>query len=169
MKEIVTIDGTQYELMTEYPLTEEQRQQTMSDIKIKSECGSCNKTQSLNGSILAAPCIDVTVQAPATITLTNVTIVGEACTPACPNIICSTDACNSITRAVDVTFENSGDLSGTITPTLTVNTVAATGTAPGATTVPARLTPTGINGTIIAHFTGVTLGRGANHICAGFT
>lgn len=172
MNEIITIDGKQFELITEYPLTEQQRQQTISDIRKQSGCGSCNKTQSLDGSIqtLEAGCIDVTVQAPATITLKNVTIVGETCTPTCPNIICLTDACNSITRAVDVTFENSGDLPGTITPTLTVNLTPTTGTPPvGTATVPARATPTGSNGTVTAHFTNVTLSRGLNHICAGFT
>lgn len=171
MKEIVTIDGKQFELITEYPLTEQQRQQTISDIRKQSGCSSCNKTQSLGNGIqtLASPCIDVIVQAPATITITNVTIVDAVCTTTCPNIICPTVACDSITRDIDVTFENSGDLPGSITPTLVVNDITATGTPPGTTIVPARVTPASANGAITARFSGVALGRGSNHICADFT
>lgn len=161
MKEMVTIDGKQFELTTEYPLTEQQRQQTILDIRKQTGCSSYNKTQSLDGSIqtLATSCINVTVVAPATIIITNITIVGGF------NIICPTVACSSVTRTVNVTFENSGDLPGDVTPTLTVNSVAATGTPPGLTTIPAKAGDT--NGIVTVYFSGVTLGRGSNQICAG--
>lgn len=167
MNEIVTIDGRQFELIAEYPLTEQQIQQTISDIRKQSECSSCNKTQSLNGSIqtLTLPCINVEVQVPATIAITNVTISGVDCsTGTCPPITCTSITDCTITRNVAVTFTNSGDQSGNITPTLTVNTVPATGTRlPVGTVTVSPGTP------VVVTFFDVTLSRGPNSICAGPT
>lgn len=165
MIEIVTVDGKQFELATEYPLTEQQKQQTISDIRKQTGCSSCNKTQSLGGNIqtLYAPCIDVIVQAPATISVANVTISGVDCASGtCPTITCGTLSCDSITRDIVVTYTNSGDQPGDVTPTLTVNTVAAIGIRS-----PVGLVAVPAGGSAIVTFSGVTLSRGPNNICAG--
>ena len=175
MREIVTVDGKQFELMTEYPLTEQQRQQTISDIRKQSGCGSCNRTQSLGGNIqtLAAPCLDVTVQAPATIAVTNITILGEDCTSGtCPALPCASVTDCAITKTVVVTYENSGDLAATITPTLTVTINGVpVGSGYTTTTVPTPVpAKAGLNnGSAVATFTNVLLNRGTNHICAGYS
>lgn len=175
MKEIITIDGKQFELITEYPLTEEQRQQAISEIRKQSKCDSCNKTQSLEGSIqtLYTPCIDVTIQVPATIAVANVTILGTNCSSGtCPPISCTSLTDCTITRSIVVTYENSGDIDAAITPTLTVKIGGIT-VGPAeytTTTVPASVPAKSgsVNGSAVATFSGVTLDRGTNNICADF-
>ena len=170
MIEIVNVDGKQFELTTEYPLTEQQRQQTISDIRRQTGCTSCNKTRSLDGSIqtLATDCVDITVQAPANISVTDVTITDETCSAGtCGSITCDTFACDSIIRDVVVTFTNTGDIAATVAPTLaqTVNGTPITMaivTPPAPVLIPANSTNT-------ATFGGVTLNRGANHICSSYT
>ena len=168
MIEIVTIDGKQFELTTEYPLTEQQRQQTISDIRRQTGCTSCNKTRSLDGSIqtLAAPCIDVVIQAPANVTVQKIEIGAVDCTDGvCSPIVCSGGGCPaSMTTSVTVTFANSGDIAQEITPTLNVGPTGSEmlyNITPATVSIP----PIGSN---TATFTGVVLVRGPNHICATF-
>lgn len=176
MKEIVTIDGKQFELTTEYPLTEQQRQQTISDIRKQSWYNSYNKIQNLGNGIqtLAAPCIDVIVQAPAAIVITNITIgetlgTEDSCLlGTCNPVICSNTGC-TVTRKTVVTFENSGDIDQLIIPKLSVGTTEYTTTIPASVTVPARATPTSANGTIDVMFDNIILNRGSNNICVTFT
>lgn len=163
--EIVTIDDRQFEITAEYPLTAEQRLQTIADIRKQLGCNTCNSdTHSIGQDIqsLVTQCVDVIVQAPASITITNITI-GSACIigGTCPSITCPTPDCTSMTSDVAVTFLNSGDVPGDITPTLAVNLNPATGTPPGTVTVPAT-------GTTTATFSGVTLSRGSNHVCVNY-
>lgn len=170
MKEIVTIDERQFELTVETPLTPEQRLQVITDIRKQLGCDTCKSTTSLGDGIysLAVTCVNITVQAPPTITITGIKIGPDACTigGACPNnIICPDVNCTSITRDVIVTFTNSGDLAGLITPILTVGGNPAT--PPGNITVPAKVGI--VNGTADATFLGVTLARGSNDVCANYT
>lgn len=169
MKEIVTVDGKRFELTTDYPLSEQQRQQTISDIRKQSGCSTCNKTQSLDGSIqtLQTDCIDIEVKAPAFVTVASVTILDGGCTTEiCPTIICPTIACDTIVRTVVVAFLNSGDLDADITPQITVRESPTFATH---VIVPARDSTTGYNGRKEVTFTGVILVRGSNHICASYT
>jgi hypothetical protein len=185
MKEIVTVNGKQFEIVTEYPLTEQQRQQTISDIRKQSGCSTCNQAHGLEGNILglANPdtggCISVKVAVPATITVKNIKIVdmssGTGIDDTCGTGTCTTIACGSVNacivvRDVVVTLENSGDIdadvaltlkirnSPTSTSPIHVTVYAATGTPPAMTPTPASVT-----------FAGVELTRGTNDVCATFT
>lgn len=169
MKEIVTINGTQFELTTDHQLTDQERQQAILDITEQlghiSNIGDGIQT-------LAAACIDVTVKAPALISITSVTISGDTCpSGTCGSIICTQPGCtDTVARDIIITFTNTGDLAATVTPTLTQtvdgNAVAMSiGASPPDTLVP-RIAD---GGTATATFTGVLLSRGANHICADFT
>ena len=176
MIEIVTVDGKQFELTTEYPLTEQQRQQTISDIRRQTGCTSCNKTQSLDGSIqtLAASCVNVTVDAPANVTITDVRIDGITCmTGTCAShLVCASSDCTTKTATVVVTFQNSGDLDASITPTLKigevdVGTLSPSGPVPIAKAI--GVYPSMTPGVATATFTVVVLSRGSNTVCADLT
>jgi hypothetical protein len=171
MKEVVTIDGKQFELDSEYPLTEEQRYQTTLDIRKQIGCSTCNKTRSLGDGmkILADPsCTDIMVYAPANVTITDITIGTVDCSigPTCPDsITCTELGCTHITVGATVTFANSGDIEGIITPTLDVGPIGnimTYGSTPATIHVPGLSTTT-------ATFSGVELTRGSNHVCANFT
>lgn len=170
MIEIITIDDKQFELTTEYPLTVQQKSQIIEDMRNRLRCDTCkDATSNLGEGIqsLTVACVDIIVQAPTTIAITTITVGTDTCTigGTCPNnIICPDANCSPITRDITVTFENSGDIPGDIVPTLTVDGTTTTGTLA---TVPAR--SGGINGTIDIMFTGITLIRGSNHICADWT
>jgi len=176
MKEILTIDGKQYELTAEFPLTEQQRQQTISDIIKQSECSYCNKTQSLLNGTLES-CIDVTVVAPAT-TIKSVTVgmpdmLPDTCiSGTCNPITCSAPDCTDITVDIIITFENSGDVDTYVIPAIRVREsptlVQGTRTTVPAATVtgtPPVMTP----GSTSATFSGVVLTEGSNNVCASFT
>jgi hypothetical protein len=170
MKEIVTIDGKQFELDIEYPLTEQQRQQTILDIRKQIGCSTCNKTQSLENGIqtLSQACVDVVVKAPTNITLTSIVIGGQAaCSPGspgtCPSITCIATDCVSMTADVVVTFGNSGDIDGIVTPTISVR---------GGTAIPHNPVsiPVLANGSAIATWANVVFNRGptANSVCVNY-
>lgn len=181
MKEIVTIDGKQFELMTEYPLTEQQRQQTISDIRQHTGCSSCDKTQSLDGSIqtLTTDCVNVEVKAPPLVSVASLRIVDEldvtdtCATGTCNPIVCS-GACTGVLRKVIVSLANAGDMALAVYTRLQVREghtaiLLATYTTSATTSVPARVTPTSDDGTADVEFTGVALARGSNNVCADFS
>ena len=167
MIEIVTVDGKQFELTTEYPLTEQQRQQTISDIRRQTGCTSCNKTQSLGGGIqtLATACVDVNVLSAADIVITDITIVGT-CTigGACAAITCET-VCTDVLQDVVVTFKNNGDIVGAITPVLSQTVNAIPVASPVITTPPIVPVSVGAGETVLVTFGGVKLLRGTNNVC----
>lgn len=177
MKEMVTIDGKQFELMTEYPLTEQQRQQTIANIRKQSGCSSCNKTQSLGGgiqSLVSPTCVGIEILA-SNVAVLDVTIGGATCTPGTPptctppSITCTEPNCTSITESVVARFTNVGGDIVTIIPTLTVTDSTPTATTyhladPGTLPIPAD---DSIGTT--ATFTAVVLARGHNNVCVDFT
>jgi hypothetical protein len=168
MKEIVTVDGKQFELTTEYPLTEQQRQQTISDIRKSTGCSSCNKTQSLGGNIqtLAAVCVDVVVQTPAVVTVTGIQVGEAACTigaGTCTPLVCSDAGCTGgLTKSVTATFTNTGDASITITPKLDLGPI---GSITEYSANPITVLIPGNSTAATATFDSILLARGPNHIC----
>lgn len=102
-----------------------------------------------------------------TISVVDINVGGIDCGTGgvCPtDLICTNDGCMPPDMLpVVVTFGNSGDIDGSIGPALSVNDTA-TGIVPneGVTiTVPA-------GGMAVATFSGVTLARGMNNICASW-
>lgn len=166
MEEIIDIDGRQFKLMTDYPLTMEQKAQAIAEIRRQPECGCSDKMANL-GEIYTLPgpvCTTITMRAPANISVSDITIGGVDCgTSACPDIICTNYGClPHDSLPVVVTFANSGDISGNITPTLTVGT---------GTPIPAN-TPTIIVpalGDNTATFTVTAFVRGPNSVCVNWT
>ena len=49
MEEIITLDGKQFKLTTDRPLTTLEREQTISEIKKQTGCSSCHQPKSLSG------------------------------------------------------------------------------------------------------------------------
>ena len=96
-------------------------------------------------------CITVNMQQPATITIQSITVNGAPC-GSC-NVTCPTGCPSDI--SVVVTWANSGDFSGTFTPTITVDTAPTTGTS---VTVLA-------GGTNTSTFSVTGLARGSHNIC----
>jgi len=103
-----------------------------------------------------------------TISVTGINIGGVDCGPGgpCPSsLICTNDGCVPPDMVpVVVTFANSGDIDGPISPTLSVGGVD-TGIVPTegmSITVPA-------GGSATATFADVTLLRGSNDICVNWT
>lgn len=103
-----------------------------------------------------------------TISVTDINIGGIDCGTggACPtDVICTNDGCIPPDMLpVVVTFGNTGDVDGSISPTLSVNGTN-TGIVPneGATiTVPA-------GGMAVVTFSNVTLSHGANNVCTSWT
>jgi hypothetical protein len=166
MEETIILDGKQYKLKTDRPLTALERQQTISDIR---------KIDSMQ--IPTQTCVTLSTQAPPSIAITNIAIGEATCTLGtaespgiCDSIICSDLDCTSMVRDVVVTFENGGDLDGTITPTLTIGGVPAFDSSgiEISPTPPTVLVPFG-GEPVSASFLGVALARGPNDICADFT
>jgi hypothetical protein len=169
MEELITLDGKQFRLMSDRPLTTFERQQTISDIRRQSECSSCNRTQSLGNGIqtLASSCIDITVEAPADIAVTGIKVGSDTCpTGTCNPLMCSSTGCNSdnLARDVDVTYTNRGDQPGDIAPTLAISIGGIPIPPSPYTNIPLHI----LGGhSAIATFS-VVLARGTNHICADF-
>ncbi len=105
-------------------------------------------------------CITVNMQQLATITIQSMVAQSITCaqcaTPPCTtcNVVCPGGTCPSNISVV-VTWANSGDFSGTFTPTITVDTVPTIGTS---VTVPA-------SGTNTSTFSVNGLSRGTHNIC----
>jgi hypothetical protein len=49
MEEIITLDGRQFKLTTDRPLTAQERQQTISQIRAQTGCSSCRQPNTLGG------------------------------------------------------------------------------------------------------------------------
>ncbi len=162
MENTIIVDGQQFILDTDYPLTEEQKIQAASDIM-------GYYAPNIEGNIrsLTTDCITVTVQAPAGISIQNINIGGIDCStgPTCPtDLMCPSPDCTSMSTTVTVTFANSGDVPGDITPNLQVGGLPVPGM------VPVETTPISVPslGTAVATFVGVTLARGSNNICINY-
>jgi len=169
MEEVITLDGRQFRLTTNRPLTILEKEQAIADIKKQtSTITNLGRIQTL-----VQTCATITMLAPANITVTDITIGTVDCVtgPTCPDLVCTNAECEpSESVTVVVTFENSGDVNGSIIPTLTVNggiPIDPTETTP--ITVPkATGTPPAIPGTATATFTDVPLARGENNVCVNW-
>jgi len=163
MEEVITLDGRQFRLTTDRPLTILEKEQAIADIK--KQTGTITNLGRIQ--TLVQTCATITVLAPANITVTGITIDGVDCIEGCTGTC--VDSCPT-TATVVVTFENSGNVDGSIIPTLTVN--GGTPIYPEEVTpitVPkATGTPPTIPGTAIATFTGVSLARGENNVCVNW-
>ena len=126
MEDIITVDGTQYVLTYDSPLTEEQRTQTISNIKKESGCGCGNKAAHLGGVYtLQEAYANINMFAPAYITVTDISVGGIDCpTGLCPDAICTSIGCATDTRNIVSRYTNSGDISIDIVPNLTVSKTA---------------------------------------------
>lgn len=112
-------------------------------------------------------CASISMLQGPTISVTDINIGGIDCGVGgpCPSyLVCTNDGCTPPdTVPITVTFINSGDLDGAISPTVSVGGVD-TGIVPneGASiTVPA-------GGSAIATFAGVTLVHGDNSVCVNW-
>jgi hypothetical protein len=123
MEETITVNGTQYILTYNTPITAEQRMQTISDIRRQSEYIYDNEVTNLgvNNSPQGSAHATINMQAPANITVTNISVGGTDCsTGTCPDTICTSIGCVTETRNVAARYTNSGDISANIIPNLAV-------------------------------------------------
>jgi hypothetical protein len=173
MEELITLDGKQFKLMSDYPLTAFERQQTISDIRKQSGCSSCNKTQSLGNGIQSlqnSTCVSVILQAPASIAVTSIVIGESVCVTSppytCPSIPCDDLACTTMAKNVVVRFTNSGDVDGTITPTIVVTDKDGLASGP----IPPDASPAPVpHGSYLdVTWTAVRLSRGSNNVCVNY-
>lgn len=120
MEEIITVDEAQYRLISNTPLTEEQRMQTISDIRRQSGCG-CDKKRSSLGRSHVPEYKHTNIIPPPNITVTNIK-VGDIDCPSdiCPDTTCTSIGCATDTRDIVLTYTNSGDISVDIVPNLIV-------------------------------------------------
>ncbi len=162
MEDTIIVDGQQFILYTDYPLTEEQKIQVTYDIIGYHAPNIENVIKSLT-----TDCVTVNIQAPAGISIQNINIGGIDCStgPTCPtDLVCPSPGCTSMPTTVTVTFANSGDIPGDITPNLQVGSLPIPGM------VPVETTPISVPslGTAVATFAGVILARGSNNICINY-
>jgi hypothetical protein len=172
MEEIITLDGKQFKLMSNRPLTSLERQQAILDIRKQSGCSSCNKTKSLinNMQTSTEACVGVAILA-SNVAITDVTIGASCVGGTCPDITCTELNCKSIAENVVVRFTNSGDADADIIPTLLVDNAPPID-ATGALVVPSESVPLRVSasgGTATATFEKVVLVAGQNTVCADFT
>jgi hypothetical protein len=128
MEEIVTVDGMQYVLTCDTPLTEEQKSQTISNIRKESGCGCGNKAAHLGGvhTLQGAAHTTINMLAPPNITVTDINIGGSDCpSGTCPDTICTSIGCATDTRNVVVRYENSGDIPVNIVPNIALTKTLA--------------------------------------------
>lgn len=128
MEEIITVDGMQYVLTYNTQLTEEQRMQTILDIRKQSGCGCGNKAAHLGGvhTLQGHAYATINMLAPPNITVTDINIGGIDCpSGACPDTICTSIGCATDTRNVIVRYENSGDIPVNIVPNIALTKTLA--------------------------------------------
>jgi hypothetical protein len=128
MEEIITVDGMQYVLTYDTPITEEQRTQTISNIRKESGCGYGNKAAHLGGvhTLQGYAHATINMLAPPNITVTDINIGGIDCpSGACPSTICTSIGCATDTRNVVVRYENSGDIPANIVPNIALTKTLA--------------------------------------------
>lgn len=117
-EEIITVDETQYRLISNSPLTAQQRSQTISDIRRQSGCGCSKKT----ASVMPQKSVhtNISMQLPS-ITVANIKIGGIDCpSDTCPDTMCTTIGCTTDNRDIVVTYTNSENIPVDIIPNLTV-------------------------------------------------
>lgn len=168
MKETIIVDGKQFILTTDLPLTVKQKEQAIVEIRRQSGCGCGNKMANLRDAIQTlqvSKCADITMLAPANITVEDITIGATVCPS--PGFVCSPDTIQCTNTGctdsvvVVITWANSGDVSGTFTPTLAV-TPLPQGIP---TTYPGTQTTVSALSTATTTFSDVVLARGSNHVC----
>lgn len=168
MQETITVDGKQFMLMTDVPLTAEQKIHTITEIRRQD-----SKIANVGGAIhtLNSVCISIIMSAPAIITLADITVKDAAGgTVSCTinsecSVTCTSTQCSGDTRDIIATFSNSGDIDGSVTPTLTVGAGTPIPASVPTIAVPASTDGGTTLGTMTAMFTGVGLTRGANNVC----
>ena len=151
MEEMVNINGRVFKLTTDRKLTTLERARVISNIRSGRIGDLIVSNQVVSGPSIA---------------LQDITIGGIDCKldPTCPNdFVCTNTMCTPLDAVtVVVTFTNSGDQDGQITPTLLINH-ADSGIIPseGATII----VPAG--GIATATYVGTTLDPGPNNVCIG--
>lgn len=161
MEELVTIDGTQFKLMTDQPLTAEQKTQTVEEIRKSTGCGCGNKTVNLGIQKLQPPpsgtyeqpfsgCIRLNIEQTApVITVQDFSISGVTpdlsicgcypgpCTP--PGYCNGTIVCPGETCTATITWANTGNADGTFTPQVTIDGGTPITGDPATVIVPAQI------------------------------
>lgn len=128
MEEIITVDGMQYVLTYDTPLTAEQRTQTISNIREQSGCGCGNKAKHLGEVYIphGAAYTTINMLAPPIVTITDINIGGTDCpSGVCPDTICTSIGCAADTRDIVVRYENSGDIPINIVPNIALVKILA--------------------------------------------
>lgn len=119
MEEIITVDGMQYRLISNSPLTVQQRSQTISDIRRQSGCGCGKQTASIMPQKSVR--MNINAQPPPNITIENIKVGGIDCiSDTCPDTTCTGVGCTTDTRDVVATYMNSENIPVDIVPNLTV-------------------------------------------------
>lgn len=186
MEELITIDGTQYKLVTDRPLTTEQRIQTITEIRKSTGCGCGNKTVNLGIQKLQqlppppgtyeqpfTGCMGLNIgQTAPAITVQDFSINGVIpdfstcgcypgpCTP--PGYCNGTIVCPGETCTATITWANTGNANGTFTPQVTIDGDTPITGDPATVTVPAQIDAS--PGTVIQTFS-LHLSSGNHIIC----